>query len=215
MRGQLIQTAENNFLVKCGLQQGCHCHCHSHEIEPRTEQPAQQAFPFGFGSTEKDRGTGFLVLAAREMKREPEPHGIETRRLTTEIRREPFTRAVFVLVKTCSCKWYSLRLIQDPRGYSLIYAMGMCLYVLTHWVGPLACKNIRFSSPPTAKSEKKRMFTQTSRFLPRFGLKTGHGFRGNCGVYAYLQFQFQMRKKEREICEFQMDLNFFFVCSLI
>ena len=27
-------------------------------------------FPFGFGA-KKDRGTGFLVLAAREMKRDP------------------------------------------------------------------------------------------------------------------------------------------------
>ena len=30
----------------------------------------QQAFPFGFRA-KKDRGTGFSVLAAREMKREP------------------------------------------------------------------------------------------------------------------------------------------------
>ena len=33
-------------------------------------QPAYQAFPFGFGA-KKDRGTGFTVLAAREMKEEP------------------------------------------------------------------------------------------------------------------------------------------------
>ena len=30
-----------------------------------------------------------------------------------------------------------------------------------------------------------------------------------------LSFQFQMIKKEREICEFQIDLNNFFVCALI
>ena len=35
----------------------------------------------------------------------------------------------------------------------------------------------------------------------------GCGFRGNYGsVWAYLLFQFQMGKKEREICEFEMDL---------
>ena len=33
-------------------------------------QPAQQEFPFCFGA-KKDRGTGFSVLAAREMKRGP------------------------------------------------------------------------------------------------------------------------------------------------
>ena len=30
-----------------------------------------------------------------------------------------------------------------------------------------------------------------------------------------VSFQFQMRKKEREICEFDMDLNNFYVCTLI
>ena len=66
--------------------------------------------------------------------------------------------------------------------------------------------------------------------LRRFGLKTGihfaqfslesqrirYGFRGNYGsVRTYLSFQFQMSKKEREICEFEMDLKNFFVCALI
>ena len=31
----------------------------------------------------------------------------------------------------------------------------------------------------------------------------------------YLSFQFQMSKKEREVCEFEMGLNNFFVCALI
>ena len=35
------------------------------------------------------------------------------------------------------------------------------------------------------------------------------------GVWTHLSFQFQMSKKEREICEFKMDLNNFFVCALI
>ena len=34
-------------------------------------------------------------------------------------------------------------------------------------------------------------------------------------VWTYLSFQFQMSKKEREICEFEMDLKNFFVCTLI
>ena len=39
-----------------------------------------------------------------------------------------------------------------------------------------------------------------------------HGFRGNLGgVRTYLSFQFQMSKKEREICEYEMGLeNLFF-----
>ena len=31
----------------------------------------------------------------------------------------------------------------------------------------------------------------------------------------YLLFQFQMNKNEIEICEFEMHLNFYFVCALI
>ena len=31
----------------------------------------------------------------------------------------------------------------------------------------------------------------------------------------YLSFQFQMRKNERKICESEMDLNNFGVCTLI
>ena len=31
----------------------------------------------------------------------------------------------------------------------------------------------------------------------------------------YLLFQLQMSKKEREICEFKMPLNNYFVCALI
>ena len=39
----------------------------------------------------------------------------------------------------------------------------------------------------------------------------GFGFRRNYGsVRTYLSFQFQMSKKEREICEFEIDLKYFF-----
>ena len=59
-------------------------------------------------------------------------------------------------------------------------------------------------------------------FLRRFGLKTGIHFgvyilvwnrvwfsRELRSVWTCLSFQFQMSKKEREICEFEMDLNNF------
>ena len=43
-----------------------------------------------------------------------------------------------------------------------------------------------------------------------FGLESGWAFEGTTEVF--LLFQFQMSKKEREICEFEMDLNNFCVC---
>ena len=44
----------------------------------------------------------------------------------------------------------------------------------------------------------------------------GYGFWGNYGSeWTYLSFQFQMIKKEREICKFEMDLKNFFVCPPI
>jgi len=46
-----------------------------------------------------------------------------------------------------------------------------------------------------------------------FGLELGMVFEGTTGVYEHiiLSFQFQMIKKEKEICKFQMDLKNF-VC---
>ena len=39
-------------------------------------------------------------------------------------------------------------------------------------------------------------------------------FEGTTGPYERIfSFQFQMSKKEREICEFEMALNNFFVCA--
>ena len=50
-----------------------------------------------------------------------------------------------------------------------------------------------------------------------FGLESGMVFEGTKGesVWTYLLFQLQMSKKEREICEFEMALKNFFVCTLI
>ena len=56
----------------------------------------------------------------------------------------------------------------------------------------------------------------TGRVFAPFWSGIGYGFRGNYGsAWRYLSFQFQMSKKEREICEFEMDLMNFCVCALI
>ena len=63
-------------------------------------------------------------------------------------------------------------------------------------------------------------------FLCRFSLKTGnytlcsfwsgigYGFREEC-MNVFIVSIFQMSKKEREICEFEMDLKNIFFCTLI
>ena len=59
---------------------------------------------------------------------------------------------------------------------------------------------------------------QCSIFKPQYSFcsEVGYSFRGNYGsVWTYLPFQFQMRKKEREIREFEMDLKNLFVCAPI
>ena len=49
-----------------------------------------------------------------------------------------------------------------------------------------------------------------------FGVESGMVFGGTRGsVWTYLSFQFQMSNKEREICEFEMNLINLFVCALI
>ena len=50
---------------------------------------------------------------------------------------------------------------------------------------------------------------KTGIHFAHFGLGSGMLFEGTTGVYEYLSFQLQMSKKEREICELEMDLNFF------
>ena len=54
-------------------------------------------------------------------------------------------------------------------------------------------------------------------FCP-FWSESGMVFEGTTGMHErFLSCQFQMsiRKKEREVCEFEMDLKNFFVCALI
>ena len=57
----------------------------------------------------------------------------------------------------------------------------------------------------------KRVYTLTILVWNRLWF-----FGGTKRVYErYLSFQFQMNNKEREICEFEMDLKNFLVCTLI
>ena len=63
--------------------------------------------------------------------------------------------------------------------------------------------------------------------MGRFGLKSGIHFahfgvesgmvfgRTRGSVWTYLSLPFQMSRKEREICECEMDLINLFVCALI
>ena len=51
-------------------------------------------------------------------------------------------------------------------------------------------------------------------FLGRFGLESGVVFGGTTRVYERI-YRFNLRKKEREICEFEMDLMNLFFCALI
>ena len=63
----------------------------------------------------------------------------------------------------------------------------------------------------------RRFGLKTGMHFAHFGLESGMVFEGTTGVQlrTFLSFQFQMSKKEREICEFETNLNNFFVCTLI
>ena len=69
--------------------------------------------------------------------------------------------------------------------------------------------------PPHRVEFLCRFGLKTGVHFAHFGLESGMVFEGTTGVYELLSFQFQMSKKEREICEFEMDLKNFFVCALI
>ena len=51
---------------------------------------------------------------------------------------------------------------------------------------------------------------KTGIHFAHFGLESGMVFEETTGLYE----QFQMSKKERKICEFEMDLKNLFVCAL-
>ena len=54
----------------------------------------------------------------------------------------------------------------------------------------------------------RRFGLKTSIDFAHFGLESDMIFKGTTGVYERIYFfQFQMSKKEREICEFEMDFK--------
>ena len=62
----------------------------------------------------------------------------------------------------------------------------------------------------------RRIGLKTGIHFAHFNLKSGIVFEGTMEcMNVLLPFQFQMSKKEREICKFEMDLNSFFVCAII
>ena len=61
----------------------------------------------------------------------------------------------------------------------------------------------------------RRSGLKTGIQFAHFGLESGIVFEGTTEcMNVLLPFQFQMSKKEREICKFEMDLKNFFVCAL-
>ena len=69
--------------------------------------------------------------------------------------------------------------------------------------------------PPHRVGFWRRFGLTTGIHFTHFGLKSGMVFEGTTGPYERIfLFQFQMSKTEREICEFEMYLNIFFVCAL-
>ena len=61
----------------------------------------------------------------------------------------------------------------------------------------------------------KPSYVPPQRVFASFWSGIGSGFQGNYGsVRTYLPFQFQMNKKEREICEFEMDFKKSFLLLL-
>jgi len=59
-----------------------------------------------------------------------------------------------------------------------------------------------------------RVGLKTGRYVTHVGLESGMVFEGTIRECMKLSFQFQMSKKEREICEFEMALKNFFLLAL-
>ena len=85
------------------------------------------------------------------------------------------------------------------RGGGVLPYISHTGYVLPHRVGFL-----------------RRIGLKTGIHFAHFNLESGIVFEGTMEcMNVLLPFQFQMSKKEREICKFEMDLNNFFVCAII
>ena len=82
-------------------------------------------------------------------------------------------------------------------GGTPLYKLYYYRYVPSHRVGFL-----------------RRFGLKTGIHFAHFGLTSGMVFEGTTRAYERIfSFQFQMSKKERETCEFEMTLNNFFVCA--
>ena len=79
-----------------------------------------------------------------------------------------------------------------------------------------SCLRLKTGRPVADIEAPCRTREKNLRYPGEFWSGIRHGFRGNYGsVWTYLLFQFQMSKKEREMCEFETNLRIFFVFSLI
>ena len=67
--------------------------------------------------------------------------------------------------------------------------------------------------PPQRVWFLRRFDQKTGIDFAHFGLESGVVFKGTTGVYECIySFNSKMRKKEREICEFEIDLKEIFFC---
>ena len=67
--------------------------------------------------------------------------------------------------------------------------------------------------PPQRVWFLRRFDQKTGIDFAHFGLESGVVFKGTTGVYECIySFNSNMRKKEREICEFEIDLKEIFFC---
>ena len=71
--------------------------------------------------------------------------------------------------------------------------------------------------PPQRVGFFRRFGLKTGIGFAYFGLESGMVFEKTTGRYEsiYHRFQFQMNKKERELCEFVVDFKSFFVGVLL
>ena len=134
-----------------------------------------------------------------------------------------------MISSTCVVLYLSLSVYQLPAVYSPLFdAIGaiadeccVCLEKLSHAQGTV----------PGGGGGVLLYINHILRYVPsqgvwflclyglkmgidfaHFGLESGMVFGGTTGMYEriILSFQFQMNKKEREICEFKLDLKNFF-----
>ena len=76
------------------------------------------------------------------------------------------------------------------------------------------CKLYRYV-PPHRVGFLRRFGLKTGLHFAHFGLESGMVFEGTTGLYERLYHFNSKSKKERKICEFEMDLKDLFVCALI